>query len=592
MNQKSVVGFLLFLLPFSVGGCQPPDSDLADRPIEPRLSGPPSEAQSSSEVHRTIGFKSTANTERGGEVQGLKATIDSELTPDPFLGFKQAVTTAEGITIEPKSGDGVDARPDVVLPTSSAVPMVPGTNGGKDREVEALTKFGQNSTDKDNAGNGGRGGVENSDSPAALPHQLEKPSQNSGSFSPGEFSQSPAVPLSPTGIVNARDGNEGAAVQSSVSPPREGESESVVPAVQLPPLNSLLLNVLKTMPEGGGYSVSGMAASNLASSIAVNAKTGNLRIEAGKAQPSFCSGATYVALLSLLSELQEKHRLEISPEAVDALLMKRQADGVGVWGRWNSNGPGTAKLFADLGIGKNFTDIATAMPGDFMKIWWNEGIGSTERGHSVVFLGVGRYESGEEWVKFWSSNQDVGYSEKVINRSKIVRVLFSRLEDPSRINLVTTLPGKDEYLSTLLNRPSSESEMFDLCRVDAAPKSSLLKGGSTNAEIPASPPLNSTDQMLVRVFGELFAETNYVGYAVKAQVELLRRIQRSLVASGDYKDEPDGLPGPMTRQAISAWQERMQLKSSGAMDSASLKSMGLDELSESELLSGAGEKSE
>ena len=232
------------------------------------------------------------------------------------------------------------------------------------------------------------------------------------------------------------------------------------------------------------------------------------------------------------------------------------------------------------------------MPGDFMKIWWNEGIGSTERGHSVVFLGVGRYESGEEWVKFWSSNQDVGYSEKVINRSKIVRVLFSRLEDPSRINLVTTLPGKDEYLSTLLNRPSSESEMFDLCRVDAAPKSSLLKGGSTNAEIPASPPLNSTDQMLVRVFGELFAETNYVGYAVKAQVELLRRIQRSLVASGDYKDEPDGLPGPMTRQAISAWQERMQLKSSGAMDSASLKSMGLDELSESELLSGAGEKSE
>ena len=61
---------------------------------------------------------------------------------------------------------------------------------------------------------------------------------------------------------------------------------------------------------------------------------------------------------------------------------------------------------------------------------------------------------------------------------------------------------------------------------------------------------------------------------------------------GDYKDEPDGLPGPMTRQAISAWQERMQLKSSGAMDSASLKSMGLDELSESELLSGAGEKSE
>ncbi len=598
MNRERVVGFLLFLLPLSLGGCQPPESKQEDRPWGPRSAVPPPGAQAprtldgaTSGAGRTTPLEPAAGT---GGVDGALASIavtDSEPKPARAPSTKQAEPAADGSKVEPKGGGGAEAKAAAVLVAASAEPISPGISGDENREAGAGTKPDQKSPSQ--GGNPGRGEAADDNPPAPLPQPPGETSPISGSFDAAEFSRSGSATPVPTATAPAVGVNRGPARLPSDAPPQE-EGEGAVPAVQPPPLNSLLLEVLKTMPQGGGYSVSGTAASNLASSIAVDARTGNLRIEAEKAQPSYCSGATYVAFLAVLSELQVNHRIDISPEAADALLMKRQADGVGVWGRWNSNGPGTAKLFADLGIGTNFTDIAMAMPGDFMKIWWNDGIGSTERGHSVVFLGAGRNDSGEEWVKFWSSNQDVGYSEKIIPRSKIVRVLFSRLEDPSRINLVTSLPAKDEYLSTLLKRPSSESEMFALCRVDAAPNSSLLKGapafGDANLGNPGAPPAESNDQKLARAFGQLFSGTRYVEFPVEAQVELLRRVQRSLAASGDYPDEPDGLPGPMTRRAISAWQERLRLKASGALDEASLNAMGLGELSESELRPGDVDK--
>jgi hypothetical protein len=94
-----------------------------------------------------------------------------------------------------------------------------------------------------------------------------------------------------------------------------------------------------------------------------------------------------------------------------------------------------------------------------MKIWWNDSIGSTEHGHSVVFLGLGQAPNGEPTVKFWSANQGMGYGEKAVPRTRVRRVLVSRLEHPAAIARIAELPKRDAYLADLLKRPSSEKEV-------------------------------------------------------------------------------------------------------------------------------------
>jgi hypothetical protein len=72
-------------------------------------------------------------------------------------------------------------------------------------------------------------------------------------------------------------------------------------------------------------------------------------------------------------------------------------DGESLWGRWNANGPGTARLFYELGLGRNFTSFSAARPGDFLKIFWTDAVGKNENGHSVIFLGLERWT---EWKRF------------------------------------------------------------------------------------------------------------------------------------------------------------------------------------------------
>jgi len=112
-----------------------------------------------------------------------------------------------------------------------------------------------------------------------------------------------------------------------------------------------------------------------------------------------------------------------------------------------------------------------------VKLWWNDGIGSTEKGHSAIFLGLGHAEDGAPTVSFWSSNQDVGYGEKSVPRSLIKRALVTRLENPWAILHAVDLPKRDLYLSELMKRPSSEAEVC--AKVG-------LKHGWHGADAPAS----------------------------------------------------------------------------------------------------------
>ena len=214
--------------------------------------------------------------------------------------------------------------------------------------------------------------------------------------------------------------------------------------------NALVLAQVQTMPHGGNYGANRLAMERFTSAVGV--RNGALSVEAAGAFPNFCSEATYLVFLKTIAAQQA-----LDPAARDALLVRGQPDGQGVWGRWNANGPGTARLFRELGLGRNFDSFEQARPGDFMKIFWSPEVGSRERGHSVIFLGR-EQRNGVETVRFWSSNMPGGYGEKNVPRTKIAYAIFSRLEHPEALARIPALPYSDAYLARLNAVRSSVAE--------------------------------------------------------------------------------------------------------------------------------------
>jgi hypothetical protein len=220
--------------------------------------------------------------------------------------------------------------------------------------------------------------------------------------------------------------------------------------------NSLILQILKTMPQGGGYSATASATRDLQSAVQVNG--GTLHVKPAAARSTYCSGATYLVFIQAIQRLIP--RSQVGTGLAEALAIKGQPDGVGVWGRWNANGPGTACLFYELRLGHNFTSFEEAKPGDFMKIFWTEAVGTREHGHSVIYVSQGSV-NGVETVRFWSSNKPGGYGYKDVPRSRISHAIFSRLETPSNITGFMRLERKNSYLASLVTNESSIGEALD-----------------------------------------------------------------------------------------------------------------------------------
>jgi hypothetical protein len=216
------------------------------------------------------------------------------------------------------------------------------------------------------------------------------------------------------------------------------------------------------MPTGGGYSAGSTATQALRNAVRIHEDA--LVVEASHAMPSYCSGATYLVFLKVIASLQSEHRISLPPSTLEALLPKGQPDGTGIWGRWNANGPGTARLFAELNLGENFSDLAQARPGDFLKIWWTDSIGSSEHGHSVIFIGTESH-GGIPYLSYWSSNVPGGFGIKAVPLSRIHRMLFSRLENPGLLANAGSIPPSDRYLYSLQTRSSTPAEMEQLCSV-------------------------------------------------------------------------------------------------------------------------------
>jgi len=234
--------------------------------------------------------------------------------------------------------------------------------------------------------------------------------------------------------------------------------------------NRLVLEAITRMPLGGGYSVKSPATANLVAATTFQKDPkGGLGLRHATAQPSYCSGATYIIFLDVVSELVKAGKLKLSPEALAMLPVKRQADGVGVWGRWNANGPGTGRFFHELRLGTNIIGLDQAEPGDFLKVWWNEHVGKRERGHSVIFLGHEKTPEGEPGIRFWSANEPEGMSAKVVPLTKIKRALISRLEHPENLVNLPKLPPKDAFLASMLEVDCGEQEYLQSIGLAAAP---------------------------------------------------------------------------------------------------------------------------
>lgn len=227
-------------------------------------------------------------------------------------------------------------------------------------------------------------------------------------------------------------------------------------------LNALVLEQMKQMPRGGRYSASHFATIRLQS--AAHFESGKFFVLPAAASPSYCSGATYLVFIKTIETLRAHGQLNLNFTTLDQLMIRNQRDGEGIWGRWNANGPGTARLFHELGLGQNFNDFGQAQPGDFMKIFWSPEVGRNEHGHSCIFLGT-ENRFGVEYVRYWSSNIPFGYGEKSVPRSKIAYAIFSRLQTPENLPRINNAPFVDVYLASLLRKRSNFAEAIRKCGI-------------------------------------------------------------------------------------------------------------------------------
>ena len=227
-------------------------------------------------------------------------------------------------------------------------------------------------------------------------------------------------------------------------------------------LNQYVLQAVASMPEGCGYEASQRAVDRLAASVSV--KDGRIHQNLNASKASFCSGATYLLFLRVIDQLQKNKTIQLSEKQLARFADIDVDDGEEIFGRWNANGPGTAKLFAELGCGANFTLYEHAEPGDFMKIWWTTAIGGKERGHLVVYLGHTKTS-----VKFWSSNQPAGYGIKTVPRSRIKHTLFSRLTRHDHFAKSLNLSKKNQFLADMLRKDFTWDQVVKQCQVRSTP---------------------------------------------------------------------------------------------------------------------------
>jgi hypothetical protein len=266
-----------------------------------------------------------------------------------------------------------------------------------------------------------------------------------------------------------------AGVQTQAPAPQPvPSSSSPSPTQDSGDLNVHVVEALRAVPTGGTFSLNSKETmSDLVSAVKFDEASGQLQLQTKDLDHGNCSTGTYLGFAGVIASDQKQNQWKLSREAGQALLPKGQADGVGFWGRWNANGPGVARIFKDLKLGKNFVDsnidpvkgavIDSPKMGDFVKLFWDnsQGVGKNEAGHMAIFSRYMRGSKGEiQEFCFWSVSDDSGssnwfpggFGEKCVPRARVQHAIFSRLENPRNLEAVTTLPEKDAYLADMLKK--------------------------------------------------------------------------------------------------------------------------------------------
>lgn len=231
--------------------------------------------------------------------------------------------------------------------------------------------------------------------------------------------------------------------------------------------NRIVLNTIQqSMPGGGGYSATPTDVERLAQQAVVWSESKQLlNIEPRLAVPTFCSAACYMVLLRSVQHWEATVGRRFPAEIWKKLdVTPNQPDGTGIWGRANANGPGFAKMIHDLGAGINFHDVRLAQPGDFLKVFWSEDIGLTERGHLVIYLGLER-KNGTVYLRYWSANKPGGYGVKSAPLSRMHNLIFTRITAPQNFVRATKLPTCDSWLADMQRRKFTFAEVKQKCGI-------------------------------------------------------------------------------------------------------------------------------
>ncbi len=220
--------------------------------------------------------------------------------------------------------------------------------------------------------------------------------------------------------------------------------------------NAMILDIIKSLPSGGGYSRGEDL--QLPTVTANNIGAGRWEMKVYDGHPSHCTSATYAVYAHLAAVMQNEGRLSLTADQIRSLEALKTlpdgthlVDGQGPFWIFNANGAGAAALLKHTGTGFSFRDdaLSYARPGDFLKLFWNENVGASERGHQVVYLDH-RETAGRDMICFWGSQhggrkkrdgetetlyfpaaaggevQD-GYGEVCRPRSDIKAMIFSRV---------------------------------------------------------------------------------------------------------------------------------------------------------------------
>lgn len=219
--------------------------------------------------------------------------------------------------------------------------------------------------------------------------------------------------------------------------------------------NSWVLSSIETLPDAGGYELTSKPVKRLRDAFSWVENGTDLDVNLNAVTPSYCTTATYLVFFQVIQQYFQEQNSTLSVPVLSRLKPNLERDGLRIWGRWNSNGPGTAKFFHDTGMGVNFDDPNLARPGDFLKIFWNGEVGKNERGHSVIFLG---YDNGH--VRFWGSSSGTkGYGIMTVAPESYKKLLFSRLTSPENAENIGSIPEDDTFLASMLTRVSSWAEV-------------------------------------------------------------------------------------------------------------------------------------